>query len=266
MRSLPAWLLDKPESRDQRGRTARRPSELRARIPETGRRVAQRLQLCSPMPRARTCDKQSGEQIALLMKQKGSNGAANTRTHFRGWIIGDVPAMVRAVPKQPTSVCPSNCVLNGRFCGVAQRRTRAGCRWAKSIATRVGGRSPGAALQNRRRTSLRPVAANARNSRRGGCAPREAMRLDALVFPAPRGNGQRALSDMSLTRVLRFLMTGRTRDDGTPEMYGDLCVVHSAARSTFSTWANRRQYRAVRYHRDGTRTRRGRRGARCLQS
>ena len=58
----------------------------------------------------------------------------------------------------------------------------------------------------------------------------------SLVFAAPRDDS-RALSDMALTMALRRLPTGRTREDGEPETFGDLATLHGF-RSAFSTWAN----------------------------
>ncbi len=62
------------------------------------------------------------------------------------------------------------------------------------------------------------------------------LRDVALVFPALRAEGQ-PLSDMTFTQALRRLETGRERPDGTPETYADLATMHGF-RSAFSTWAN----------------------------
>ena len=47
---------------------------------------------------------------------------------------------------------------------------------------------------------------------------------------------------MTLTQALRRFPTGRERDDGKPETFGDFTTMHGLARTTFSTWANDQRF------------------------
>jgi integrase len=205
---------------------------LRDRVPETAKRVRQRLEaVWDDAMLRKLCTSNPAAAIARRMRQKRRGETPHVRAlHYR-----DVPGFLvrlRASDRAGLSV-----KLALQF--IVETATRSGegrgAVWneidrKEGIWTIPAERMKG---HETHRVHLTPRALEILDEA-------ATLRTDtsdaALVFPPPR-NSSRPLSDMAFTQALRRLETGQERPDGVREAYADLATMHGF-RTAFSTWAN----------------------------
>jgi integrase len=206
---------------------------LRDRVPETAKRVRQRLDaifadavlrgLCAGNPAA---------AIVRRMKQK----RVGEEPHLRALHFRDVPRFLRTLRDSDRVSLPVKLAMEFAVLTAARSGEARGAMWGEIDTKQRMWIVPASRMKRheQHRVHLSPRALEVLEQAK---ALRNSTKADALVFPAP--NAGTELSDMALTMALRErLPTGRKRDDGEPEMYGDATTMHGLARTSFSTWAN----------------------------
>jgi integrase len=232
--SLPRALLDKPVSEITPADLLDVLIPLRERVPETARRVRQRLDAVFADAALRgLC---AGNPAALIVRRMRTTRRQGDAAHLRSLHYRDVPAFVAALRDSTRIGLLVKLAIEFGILATARSGEVRGARWSEIDMTAKLWTIPAARMKGREthRVHLSPRALAILEEAK---ALRLNPRIGALVFPPPR-DGSRPLSDMTLTQALRRLPTGRTRDDGKPETYADLTTMHGLARATFSTWTN----------------------------
>jgi integrase len=230
--NLPPSIWRQPISEIEAGELLDVMLKLRERVPETARRVRQRLEaVFADAALRKLCDNNPAALIAHRMKGK----QRGPKPHFRALHYRDVPRFVQALRQCERVSVPVKLALELTIVCASRSGEVRGMRWDEvdlkaKIWTVPAARMKGA---EEHRVHLPPRAIAILEAAK---ALRPADKKAPLVFPAPR-DGTRQLSDMTLTMALRRIPTGDTRNDDEPETYGDLATVHGF-RSAFSTWAN----------------------------
>ncbi len=230
--SLPATLLRRPISEISAADLLDVLLPLRDRVPETARRVRQRLDaVFSDAALRGLCAGNPAALIARRMRVKRTGEAPHLRAlHYR-----DVPAFLLALRASDRNGETVKLAVEFAIITASRSGEVRGARWNEiDLKTRTwtipadrmkGGETHRVHLSGRAMELLEAAK-----------ALRNDASANALVFPAPR-DPKKPLSDMALTMALRRLPTGRTREDKEPETFGDLATLHGF-RAAFSTWAN----------------------------
>lgn len=203
---------------------------LQERIPETAKRLRMRLSAVFQDAMLRDlCDRDPAAALKQRMRSK------RKVEHLRAMPYAQVPHLVAALrDSDRVGLEVRLCVLFALATAARGGEVR-GARWSEIDLAAKTWIVPGARMKagEAHRVALSDFALDLLREA-------EALRSDepdSLVFPAPR-NPHGALSDMSMSMALRRIETGRKRDDGKPETYGNTTTVHGLARSCFSSWAN----------------------------
>jgi len=231
--SLPRSLLDKPVCDITPADLLEVLIPLRDRVPETARRVRQRLDAVFADAALRgLCVTNPAALIVRRMRQKH----IGDRPHLRALHYRDVPSLMAKLRESERIGLAVKLAVEFAVLTAARSGEVRGARWCEINRDERIWLIPAARMKRseQHRVHLSPRALEVLEAAK---VLRMDPKPDALIFPAT--NGGTALSDMALTMALRErLPTGRTRDDGNLEMYGDLTTMHGLARTTFSTWAN----------------------------
>jgi integrase len=232
--NLPETLLDKPIGEIGTDELLTVLKDLRARVPETGRRVRQRLD--AVFADAVLHKLADGNPAALLVRALRPKARKAKVKHLRACHYRDVPNVIAALRASERVSHVVKLAIEFGIVTAARSGEVRGATWKEIDLEERLWVIPGERMKmdETHRVYL---------SKRAVEILREAAALpakdsaDLLVFPAPRVPSD-PLSDMTLMMALRRLPTGRKRDDGELVTYADVTTMHGLARTTFSTWAN----------------------------
>ena len=239
-RQLPAAYLDKSisDAADAPGANGELLDILKPmgkRVPETMRRVRQRLEAVFANAVVHGYSQNNAAlAIAPLLRERKSG---RKQRHLRALHYRDVPDFVAKLRESQRIGPAVKLAMEFGILAAARSGEVRGAAWGEIgrkaklwtvPGERMKGGEPHVVHLSPRALEILAEAAKLRTDQTSD---------KALVFPPPR-DGSHPLADMTLTMALRRLETGRKRDDGKAETYGDGTTMHGLARSTFSTWAN----------------------------
>lgn len=229
--SLPQTMLQKPVAEIGVDELLDVMLDLRARVPETGRRVRQRLeQVFADAALRGLCDRNPAALIAPRLRKVG--GRVKTESH-RSLPYRRLPDFLAALRGFERADLVTKLALELVTLSAGRSGEIRGARWSEfdieaGIWIVPGDRMKGG--EEHRVPLTRRMLEILKAAETLGL-----RKPESLVFPSR--DPRKPLSDMALTQLLRRLPTGVDREDSEPEVFADLTVVHGL-RATFSTWAN----------------------------